>query len=135
MWNYVLRKVHSTLFCLIWGISAKLAKIGENWRKWWLALRNSILWLILGLAHLCEHVLFTGSELFPNESYSAFLGQRGGTSNAYTTSEHTNFHFDVPSEHFHGIFITSANIQKNPADIWLWFSYLIDAKNSKICKE
>ena len=53
-----------------------------------------------GLAHLCEHVLFTGSELFPNESYSAFLGQRGGTSNAYTTSEHTNFHFDVPSEHF-----------------------------------
>ena len=24
----------------------------------------------------------------------------GGTSNAYTTSEHTNFHFDVPSEHF-----------------------------------
>ena len=53
-----------------------------------------------GLAHLCEHVLFTGSELFPNESYSAFLGQRGGTSNAFTTSEHTNFHFEVPCEHF-----------------------------------
>ncbi len=53
-----------------------------------------------GLAHLCEHVLFTGSELFPKESYSAFLGQRGGSSNAYTTSEHTNFHFEVPSDHF-----------------------------------
>lgn len=53
-----------------------------------------------GLAHLCEHVLFTGSELYPNESYSSFLGQRGGTSNAYTTSEHTNFHFEVPSQHF-----------------------------------
>ena len=26
-----------------------------------------------GLAHLCEHVLFTGSELFPNESYSGPL--------------------------------------------------------------
>ena len=53
-----------------------------------------------GLAHLCEHVLFTGSELYPNESYSAFLGQRGGVSNAFTASEHTNFHFEVPSEHF-----------------------------------
>ena len=73
---------------------------------------DSFILLILGLAHLCEHVLFTGSELFPNESYSAFLGQRGGTSNAYTTSEHTNFHFDVPSEHFHGMLITSANLQK-----------------------
>lgn len=28
-----------------------------------------------GLAHLCEHVLFTGSEGFPNESYSQFLGK------------------------------------------------------------
>ena len=53
-----------------------------------------------GLSHLCEHVLFTGSELFPSESYSSFLAQRGGSSNAYTTSEHTNFHFEVPSQHF-----------------------------------
>ena len=53
-----------------------------------------------GLCHLCEHVLFTGSELFPNESYSQFLAERGGSSNAYTASEHSNFHFDVPAEHF-----------------------------------
>ena len=53
-----------------------------------------------GLCHLCEHVLFTGSELYPNDSYSSFLSQRGGSSNAFTSSEHTNFHFDIPSEHF-----------------------------------
>ena len=53
-----------------------------------------------GLAHLCEHVLFTGSEAFPNESYSAFLGAVGGSSNAFTSSEHTNFHFEVPAEYF-----------------------------------
>ena len=29
-----------------------------------------------GLCHLCEHVLFTGSETYPNESYSAFLGRQ-----------------------------------------------------------
>ena len=27
-------------------------------------------------------------------------GSRGGSSNAYTASEHTNFHFDAPSAHF-----------------------------------
>lgn len=53
-----------------------------------------------GLCHLCEHVLFTGSEHYPNDSYSSFLSQRGGSSNAFTSSEHTNFHFDIPSEHF-----------------------------------
>ena len=44
-----------------------------------------------GLCHLCEHVLFTGSELFPNESYSGFLAERGGSSDAWTDAEHTNF--------------------------------------------
>jgi insulysin len=29
-----------------------------------------------GLCHLCEHVLFTGSEIFPQETFSAFLGER-----------------------------------------------------------
>ena len=53
-----------------------------------------------GLAHLLEHVLFTGSEAFPGESFGRFLSERGGSSNAYTASEHTNFHFDVPSAHF-----------------------------------
>ena len=32
-----------------------------------------------GLCHLCEHVLFTGSETYPNESYGAFLGKEGQT--------------------------------------------------------
>ncbi|CAB4059390.1 IDE [Lepeophtheirus salmonis] len=53
-----------------------------------------------GLSHLCEHVLFTGSESFPKESYSEYLDEKGGSSNAFTTSEHTNFYFEVPSEHF-----------------------------------
>ncbi|QQP54289.1 Insulin-degrading enzyme, partial [Caligus rogercresseyi] len=43
-----------------------------------------------GLSHLT----------FPNESYSEFLSKKGGSSNAFTTSEHTNFHFEVPSDHF-----------------------------------
>ncbi len=35
----------------------------------------------------------------PLTSLSLPPGERGGSSNAYTASEHTNFHFDVPSPH------------------------------------
>jgi secreted Zn-dependent insulinase-like peptidase len=31
---------------------------------------------------------------------SFLLGTRGGSNNAYTASEHSNFHFDVHSDHF-----------------------------------
>jgi insulysin len=49
-----------------------------------------------GLAHFCEHMLFLGTAKYPDESsYSAFLAAHGGSSNAYTSSEETNYHFDV----------------------------------------
>ncbi len=35
-----------------------------------------------------------------SSSVSICTGERGGSSNAYTASEHTNFHFDIPCEHF-----------------------------------
>ena len=49
-----------------------------------------------GLAHFCEHMCFLGTEKFPDEnSFSAFLNENGGSSNAYTASEETNYHFEA----------------------------------------
>lgn len=49
-----------------------------------------------GLAHFLEHMLFLGTAKYPEEdSYSAFLSQNGGHSNAMTMSERTNYHFDM----------------------------------------
>jgi insulysin len=49
-----------------------------------------------GLAHFLEHMLFLGTEKYPNEGeYTRFIQQNGGSNNAYTTSDHTNYHFDV----------------------------------------
>jgi insulysin len=54
-----------------------------------------------GLAHFLEHMLFMGTEKYPDEnSYSAFLNEHGGSSNAYTSTENTNFYFDVTAEKF-----------------------------------
>lgn len=53
-----------------------------------------------GLAHLLEHTIFHASELFPQEGFGHFLGLKGGSNNAFTASTCTNFHFDIPKEHF-----------------------------------
>ena len=38
-----------------------------------------------GLSHYLEHMLFMGSEQFPDENdYDSFLSKNGGGSNAYT---------------------------------------------------
>jgi len=53
-----------------------------------------------GLAHFLEHMLFYSSEKYPEEdAYCKFIQEKGGKTNAYTSNESTNFHFDVNSDH------------------------------------
>mmetsp|Transcript_23631 Transcript_23631/g.37719 ORF Transcript_23631/g.37719 Transcript_23631/m.37719 type:complete len:1069 (+) Transcript_23631:271-3477(+) len=53
-----------------------------------------------GLAHFLEHMLFLGTEKYPDEnSYSAFLNEHGGSSNASTDMENTNYYFNVGYDH------------------------------------
>mmetsp|Transcript_40178 Transcript_40178/g.45725 ORF Transcript_40178/g.45725 Transcript_40178/m.45725 type:complete len:944 (+) Transcript_40178:191-3022(+) len=51
---------------------------------------------LAGEAHFLEHMLFMGTSKYPNENdYNIYLNQNGGSSNAYTDLEHTNYHLDV----------------------------------------
>ena len=53
-----------------------------------------------GLAHFCEHLLFLGTEKYPDENaYSSFLSKHGGNSNAFTAGDHTNYYFDVAADY------------------------------------
>ncbi|XP_044760344.1 insulin-degrading enzyme [Coccinella septempunctata] len=55
---------------------------------------------VKGLAHFCEHMLFLGTEKYPNENdYNKFLSEHGGSSNAATYPDHTIYYFDVVPEH------------------------------------
>lgn len=48
-----------------------------------------------GLAHFLEHMLFLGSQTFPEPSaFGHFLNLQGGQHNAWTGTEFTNYHFD-----------------------------------------
>ncbi|KAG7561204.1 Metalloenzyme LuxS/M16 peptidase-like [Arabidopsis thaliana x Arabidopsis arenosa] len=54
-----------------------------------------------GLAHFLEHMLFYASEKYPEEdSYSKYITEHGGSTNAYTSTEHTNYHFDINTDSF-----------------------------------
>lgn len=58
---------------------------------------------IPGLAHFCEHMLFLGTEKYPNENdYSKFLSEHGGSSNAATYPDHTIYYFDIVPDHLQG---------------------------------
>lgn len=54
-----------------------------------------------GLAHFLEHMLFLGTEKFPDGSeYQKFINEHGGSNNAWTATEHTCFFFDIGHQHF-----------------------------------
>ena len=54
-----------------------------------------------GLAHFLEHMLFIGTEKYPEvDGYQAFVARHGGSSNAYTAGDHTNYFFDIAPEAF-----------------------------------
>jgi insulysin len=51
---------------------------------------------IPGLAHFLEHMLFLGTEKYPDEgAYAKFLAENGGYCNAYTAAENTNYQFQL----------------------------------------
>jgi insulysin len=52
-----------------------------------------------GLAHFLEHMLFLGTDKYPDPAeYEEFVTEHGGARNAYTGFEHTNYFFDIDQE-------------------------------------
>ena len=56
-----------------------------------------------GLAHFLEHMLFLGTEKYPDAGeYNRFLAEHGGSSNATTSFAHTSYFFDVDAAYLEG---------------------------------
>lgn len=50
----------------------------------------------MGLAHFLEHMLFLGTSKYPEaDAYQNFISDNGGQHNAYTSSDHTLYFFDI----------------------------------------
>ncbi|CAD8118614.1 unnamed protein product [Paramecium sonneborni] len=53
-----------------------------------------------GLAHFCEHMLFIGSQKYPQTGYfDDLMAKGGGSSNAYTEAQNTNYYFEITVNH------------------------------------
>ncbi|TMN86584.1 peptidase M16 [Pseudoalteromonas phenolica] len=54
-----------------------------------------------GMAHFIEHMLFLGTQKFPEPGFfSQFISQAGGQSNAWTGTEHSSYYFDCDHQQF-----------------------------------
>ena len=54
----------------------------------------------LGLAHFLEHMLFLGSNKYPEVGgYDKYIQANGGSSNAFTSDRQTNYFFEINSGH------------------------------------
>lgn len=53
-----------------------------------------------GLAHFLEHMLFLGTEKYPEAGeYQSFISKHGGSHNAFTSYQDTNYFFEVDSNY------------------------------------
>ena len=53
-----------------------------------------------GLVHFLEHMLFLGTEKYPEPGeYQSFISEHGGSHNAGTGLENTNYFFDIDADH------------------------------------
>ena len=56
-----------------------------------------------GLAHFLEHMLFLGTEKYPEAgNYQSYINTHGGSHNAYTSTDTTNFYFDIKPAAYEG---------------------------------
>ena len=60
-------------------------------------------------------MLFLGTEKYPDEkSYKEYLTSNGGSANAYTSMEHTNYYFSVNSRALNGALDRFSEFFKSP---------------------
>jgi len=69
---------------------------------------------IKGIAHVMEHLLFTGTKTRTHEDISREIEKKGGILNAFTSHEVTSFWFKLPSEHLFAGMDIIVDMLKNP---------------------
>jgi insulysin len=81
-----------------------------------------------GLSHLMEHMLFAGSQSYPDGNFlNQLLNRHGGFVNAWTSSESCNFHFDCPFSEFSQAFDVLVDMLAQPALTIQGISQEVDA--------
>jgi zinc protease len=82
--------------------------------------RNEVETLHTGFAHLFEHVMFKGTEKYPQARYEGVLKQIGASSNAFTTDDFTCYHTTFSKQDLDTVLAMEAdrfqNLKYSPAE-------------------
>ena len=67
------------------------------------------------MAHYLEHMLFMGTEAFPEvDAYMNFMSENGGSRNAYTWLDITNYMFEIKNSAYEGALDRFSHFFKTP---------------------
>jgi len=66
-----------------------------------------------GLAHVLEHLMFKGTEAYPDGRFSEILARLGGKENAFTSYDYTGYYQTVAREHLDQIMRMEADRMRN----------------------
>lgn len=66
-----------------------------------------------GMAHLLEHLMFKGTQKFPDGAFSTMLARYGGNENAFTALDYTGYHQTVSSDHLEMVMELEADRMRN----------------------
>ena len=66
-----------------------------------------------GLAHFMEHLMFKGTEKFPENFFSNYISKIGGTENAFTSFDYTAYYQIFPSSEIEKMIEMEADRMKN----------------------
>lgn len=70
---------------------------------------------IQGLAHFLEHMIFMGSAKYPSENeFDQYIKKCGGSDNAYTNCEETQFYFEAGEPYLDGAMDRFASLFREP---------------------
>jgi len=66
-----------------------------------------------GFAHFFEHMMFKGSDKYPQDVYSDLFKNAGVDNGAYTTNDYTNYHLDFSKDHLDKVLEIQADHFRN----------------------
>lgn len=66
-----------------------------------------------GFAHFFEHMMFKGSDKYPQAVYADLFKNAGVDNGAYTTNDYTNYHLDFSKDHLDTVLEIQADHFKN----------------------
>lgn len=66
-----------------------------------------------GISHVLEHMMFKGTEKFPNDSFNQIIAQNGGEDNAFTSKDYTAYFQKLSADRLEVSFELEADRMRN----------------------